>query len=80
MANAPVETKVKAATSAALLVGLAIALLNWAVGNSQLLGTLPPWIQALVSLVVPPIVTFLSGWQASHSPRLDNGDVLTPEK
>jgi hypothetical protein len=74
---APVETKVKAATSAAFLVGLAVALLNWAVGDSSLMGSLPAWAQALVTLVVPPLVTFLSGWQAQHTPRPDTG-VLTP--
>jgi len=78
MANAPVETKVKAATSGAFLVGLAVALLNWGVGDSSLMGSLPPWAQALVTLVVPPLITFLSGWQAQHSPRPLTG-VLTPE-
>lgn len=79
MANAPVETKVKAATTAAFLVGFGVAFLNWAVGDSQLMGTLPPWAQVLVTMVVPPLVTFLSGWQARHTPRPDAGDVLTPE-
>lgn len=79
MPNAPVETKVKASTGAAFAVGLVIAMLNWAVGDSQLLGSLPDWSQALVTLVVPPLVTFLSGWKAAHSPRPDAGEVLTPE-
>jgi hypothetical protein len=78
-ANAPIETKVKAATSAAFLVGLVIALLNWGVGDSSLMGSLPAWAQTLITLVVPPVVTFLSGWQAQHTPRPDTGDVLTPE-
>jgi hypothetical protein len=78
MANAPVESKVKAATSAAFLVGFAIALLNWAVGDTQLMGAMPAWAQTLIALVVPPLVTFLSGWQAQHTPRPGTG-VLTPE-
>lgn len=78
MANAPVETKVKAATSASFIVGLIVALLNYTVGDSHLMGSLPPWAQTLAALVVPPLVTFLSGWQASHTPRADVG-VLTPE-
>lgn len=76
--NAPVETKVKAATGAAFLVGFAIAFLNWAVGDSQLMGSLPPWAQVLTTTVVPPVVTFLSGWKAQHTPRPDVG-YLTPE-
>lgn len=79
VANAPVEAKVKAATGASFFVGAAAAFLNWAVGDSQLLGTLPPWVQILVMLAVPPVVTFLSGWQAQHTPRPDTGDVLTPD-
>lgn len=79
MAQSPVETKVKASTGAALLAGLGIALLNWTIGDSQLLGSLPSWLQALAVLVGPPILTFLSGWQAEHTPRPDTG-VLTPEK
>jgi hypothetical protein len=78
VASAPIETKVKASTGAALLVGLAVAFLNWAQGDSQLMGSLPPWLQALAVLVVPPVVTFLSGWKASHTPRPDTV-VLTPE-
>lgn len=78
MATAPVETKVKASTGSALLVGLAIALLNWTEGDSQLLGSLPAWAQALVTVVIPPVLVFLSGWKASHSPRPDTG-VYTPE-
>lgn len=74
----PVEAKVKAATGAAVLVGAGIALLNWAVGDSQLMGSLPSWAQALATIVVPPLVTFLSGWKAQHTPRPDSG-VLTPE-
>ncbi len=78
MANAPVEKKVKAATSAATLVGLVIAVLNWAVGDSSLLGSFPSWAQALVVLIVPPLITFLSGYQAAHTPR-PLSTVLTPE-
>jgi hypothetical protein len=79
MANAPVELKVKAATGAAFFVGALVAFLNWAVGDSQLMSAMPAWSQVVVMLVVPPLVTFLSGWQAQHTPRPDSGDVLTPE-
>lgn len=78
MASYPVEKKVKAATSAATFVGLVIAVLNWAIGDSSLLGTLPGWAQALIVLVVPPLITFLSGYQAAHTPR-PLGTVLYPE-
>lgn len=79
MANAPVEAKVKAATGAAFFVGFAVAFLNWAIGDSTLMGALPAWAQALAALVIPPVVTFLTAWQAAHTPRPDLGDVLTPE-
>jgi hypothetical protein len=79
MANVPVETKVKAATGASFFVGAAAAFLNWAVGDSQLMGSMPAWAQVMVVMFVPPVVTFLSGWQAQHTPRPDTGDVFTPE-
>lgn len=74
--TAPVETKVKAATGAALAIGVVIAFLNWTEANSQLLGALPSWLQAALAMAVPPLLTFLSGWQAAHTPRPDTGLLL----
>lgn len=71
MANAPVEAKVRAATSATFLVSLLIAVLNAIAADDSLLGPLPAWLQAIVIAVVPTAVTFLSGWQAKHTPRAD---------
>lgn len=70
MANAPVEAKVKASTAVATAVGVLITVLNTAVGNSQLMGSLPPWLQSLITLFGPPIVVFLGGFYAPHSPRV----------
>lgn len=69
MANAPVEAKVKAATSATFVVSLVIAVLNGVAGDDSLLKPLPAWLQPIVIAVVPAAITFLSGWQASHTPR-----------
>lgn len=64
-----VEAKVKAASIVTLLASAAIALLNALVGDSQLLGGLPPWLQFLVVTVVPPLLTFLAGWLARHTSK-----------
>lgn len=69
MANAPAEAKVKAATAASLVVGLAVVQLNAVVADSSLLQPLPAWAQAVVLAVAPAAVTFLSGWQTRHTPR-----------
>jgi len=69
MANAPVEAKVKAATSATFVVSLVIAVLNGVVADDSLLKPLPAWLQPIVIALVPAAITFLSGWQASHTPR-----------
>jgi hypothetical protein len=69
MANAPIEAKVKAATTATFLVSLLIAVLNAVAADDSLLGPLPSWLQAPVIAVVPAALTFLSGWQARHTPR-----------
>ncbi|GAA4999449.1 holin [Streptomyces siamensis] len=66
---APVEAKVKAATSATFVVSLLLAVLNSVVADDSLLQPLPSWLQPVVIAVAPAAVTFLSGWQASHTPR-----------
>lgn len=71
--TAPVEKKVTAATWAAALVGIAITVLNELPGNAQLMGPLPAWLQGVLTVVVPPLVTFLSGWAARHTPRTGTG-------
>lgn len=70
MAKAPVEVKVKAATSATFVVSLLIAVLNAVVADDSLLQPLPAWLQALLITLAPAAVTFLSGWQAKHTPRI----------
>jgi len=70
MAKAPVEAKVKAATSATFVVSLLIAVLNAVVADDSLLQPLPAWLQALLIALAPAGVTFLSGWQAKHTPRI----------
>lgn len=69
MPNAPVEKKVSAATIASLAAALAITLLNATVGNADLMGSTPAWLQHLATLIVPPLVTFLGGYAARHTPR-----------
>lgn len=68
--RAPVESKVKAATTGTLLVSLVLAVLNAVAADEQLLAPLPAWLQAVVIAIAPPAVTFFSGWQARHTPRL----------
>lgn len=70
MAKAPVEAKVKAATSATFVVSLLIAVLNAVVADDSLLQPLPAWLQALLIALAPAGLTFLSGWQTKHTPRI----------
>lgn len=67
---APIEKKVKASTAAGLAVGVLVTILNSAVGNSQLMGSLPAWLQSLVTLFGPPLATFAAGFYAPHTPRV----------
>jgi hypothetical protein len=67
--NAPVEAKVKSATAATFIVSLIIAVLNAVVADDSLLQPLPGWLQAIVLGAAPAVVTFLSGWSATHTPR-----------
>lgn len=63
----PVEAKVRAATTAATIVGAVVTVLNVVVGDARLLGALPVWVQTALTLVVPPLVVGWSGWQARHT-------------
>ena len=69
MTAAPTEAKVKAASTASFLAGLAIAVLNAVVADNSLLGPLPVWLQAPVLALVPAGLTWLAGYQARHTPR-----------
>jgi hypothetical protein len=64
-----IEAKVQASAWAAALVGLLVAVLNQVAGNNELLGGLPPLAQTVIAVGVPPLVVFLSGWAAKHTPR-----------
>ena len=69
MSTAPVEAKVKAASTATFLAGLVIAVLNAVVADSSLLGPLPVWLQAPILALVPTALTWLAGYQARHTSR-----------
>jgi hypothetical protein len=62
-----VEAKVKAAALGTLAASLALALLNAVVGDSQLLGSLPPWLQFVLVTCAPTLVTFLTAWKTRHT-------------
>lgn len=69
-----IEAKVAASTVAAAAVGIAAAVLNDVEANHALLGSLPPWLQAVLLVLVPPLASFAAGYQAKHSPRPDPAD------
>lgn len=65
-----VERKVITGSIVALLVGGAVAVLN-GLNGSQLVSALPPWAQALVTVLVPPAVSFLAQYATPHTVRAD---------
>lgn len=68
MASAPVETKVTAATAGSAIGGLIL----WLTAKYLFEGENPPEIVMFVgSLVVPALITFVSGYMAAHTPRHD---------
>jgi hypothetical protein len=60
-----VETKVKAASTAAAITGLLLSLL----GAYVFRGAVPEWGQAAIDTVVTGGLTFVAGWLARHTPR-----------
>lgn len=67
--TAKVERKVWAATAATLTTSVGLAVLNDVQDHPELLGGLPPLVQTLLIACAPPLVTFLSGYAAKHTPR-----------
>ncbi|MFF4403571.1 holin [Streptomyces sp. NPDC001404] len=67
--SAPIEAKVKAATTGSFLVSLLLAALNAYTADSTLLHPLPAWAQAAIITLGPPVATFLASWSAPHTPR-----------
>lgn len=63
--NNKVETKVTAATAAAVVTSFAIWLLEVFVFKE----IVPVPVQGMVALVVPLITTFAAGWLTPHTPR-----------
>lgn len=64
---AVVERKVKAATIAALAASALVALLNWVVGDNELLGSLPAWLQFVLVTFGPTVATAVAGYKARHT-------------
>jgi hypothetical protein len=62
-----IEAKVKSTTVISLLASVVVAILNAVVGDSGLLGSLPPWLQFIAVSVVPPLLTFLAGYVTKHT-------------
>jgi len=68
-----VEAKVVATTVAATLIGVGVTFLNEVPGNASLMGSVPGWAQGAVTLIVPPAITFVTGWLTKHTPRPELG-------
>ncbi|MFI2300193.1 holin [Actinacidiphila glaucinigra] len=69
--HARIETKVKAATSAAYLASTGLlAVLAAVQDHARLLDPLPDSLSPFVLAIVPTLLTFAAGWKARHSPRI----------
>lgn len=66
-----VEAKVIASTFASAAIGTTIAVLNDVETHNDMLGDLPAPVQAIVLIVIPTVITFMTGWTAKHTSRSD---------
>lgn len=62
-----IESKVIVSSLVTLVAGCAAAVLNEVETNATLLGGLPPWAQALVLCLVPPLLTFAGGYATTSN-------------
>lgn len=69
--SGPIEKKVTTATLTTLVLSIVIAILNGVQESPELLWFLPPWLQAIVIGVVPPVVVFATAYKTRHTPRPD---------
>jgi hypothetical protein len=68
-----VEVKVTTSAVGSLAASLGLALLNATAADSSVLGGLPPALQFIILTVIPPLVTFLSGYaQPSSTSSVSN--------
>ncbi|MFC5187379.1 hypothetical protein [Actinomadura harenae] len=65
---APIETKVKAASGASLVAGFVV---GWLVLKLPALSSMAAPLQALVTAAVTAGFTFVAGWLAKHTPRME---------
>lgn len=65
--------KVIVTTIVSGLIGVLIAVLNAVSANSDLLGSLPPMVQGLILVLIPPVVTWLAGYQAPPGTVVNDG-------
>ena len=64
--NAPVETKVKAASVTFLVSAVAV----WLLGRYVFGGVVPADVVLGVEAVIPAVLAAYAGWKAKHTPRL----------
>jgi len=68
------EVKVSAATLGATAASIGLALLNALAADSSLLGGLPAWLQFVLVLAIPPVITYVSGFVTpSATSTVSNG-------
>ena len=73
-----IEAKVLVSSGVALALSGVIAALNAILADSSLLSFLPPFWQTVVITLVPPLLTFLAGYQTTSNrvPPADEGEIL----
>lgn len=64
-----IETKVTIATFASLVAGVLLAVLTAVQSDPTVIAGLPDTVQFLVIAALPPVLTFLGGYAAPHTPR-----------
>lgn len=64
-----IESKVTVASLASLAAGVALAVLTAVQSDPAVISGLPESVQFVLIAALPPILTFLGGYAAPHTPR-----------
>lgn len=68
----PIEKKVTWSAAGAYLAGLVgLAVLQLVGADPTLISGMPDWLEAIILPMVPAAISFLTGYNAKHTPRPD---------
>lgn len=71
-----VEIKVTGATVMSTVVSIVVAVLNYIQDTPAILGSSPLWLQTILLIAIPPLITFIGGYMTPSSTSKVSNDYM----